>query len=251
MASDKPASVLRETDEQARRLARILLRSAPYAAMAVIDPEGGFPMVSRVLVGTDVDGVPVILVSALSAHTKALASDPRASLLAGEPGKGDPLAHPRLSVACSAEAVPHGTAAHLRIRGRFLARHTKAKLYVDFADFQFFRLRPQAANLNGGFGKAFRLTGDELVIRSDLTPVIADRWQSIVQDLLGTYPLLTARIAGEEKAGTASKWRIYAMDAAGFDLISGNKLLRHEFQKLLNNPGDIELIRTKIANLVP
>jgi putative heme iron utilization protein len=251
LASDKPASVLRETDEQARRLARILLRSAPYAAMAVIDPERGFPVASRVLVGTDVDGVPVILVSALSAHTKALAGDPRASLLAGEPGKGDPLAHPRLSVECIAEAVSHDTAAHVRIRGRFLARHAKAKLYVDFADFQFFRLQPQAANLNGGFGKAFRLTGEDLVIRSDLTPFIADRSESLVQDLLGTYPLLPARLAGEEKIGTTPKWRIYAMDAAGFDLISGNRLLRHEFQEPLNNPKDLELLIAKIANPVP
>lgn len=98
MATEKPLSVLRETDEDARRLAHILMRSAPYAAMAVIAPDTGFPAISRVLVGTDLDGVPVILVSTLSAHTKALQADPRASLLMGEPGKGDPLAHARLSV---------------------------------------------------------------------------------------------------------------------------------------------------------
>ena len=39
------------------------------------------------LVGTDTDGAAVILVSALSAHTKALEADPRVSLLAGEPGR--------------------------------------------------------------------------------------------------------------------------------------------------------------------
>ena len=103
IAEDQP-SPLRETDDDARKLARVLLRSARYAAIAVIDPETGFPFASRVLVATDIDGTPVILVSQLSAHTRALASDPRASLLTGEPGKGDPLAYPRLTTQCRAEA---------------------------------------------------------------------------------------------------------------------------------------------------
>ena len=80
--NDKP-SVLRETDDQARKQARILLRSARFASLAVIDPETDFPSVSRVLTGTDIDGVPVILVSGLSAHTKALSKDPGASVLFG------------------------------------------------------------------------------------------------------------------------------------------------------------------------
>jgi putative heme iron utilization protein len=159
--SDKP-SVIRETDEEARALARKLLRSAGYAALAVIDPDNGFPSASRVLLATDIDGVPVILVSALSAHTKALSRDVRASLLVGEPGKGDPLAYPRMTIQCEASGVDHGTTMHGRIRTRFLARHPKSKLYIDFLDFSFYRLQPIAASLNGGFGKAYRLRGEDL-----------------------------------------------------------------------------------------
>lgn len=248
---EKPSSVLRETDDEARRLARVLMRSAPYAAMAVLDPESGFPVVSRVLLGTDIDGVPVILVSGLSAHTRALANDARASLLTGEPGKGDPLAHPRLSVECLAEAVAHGTQQHERIRTRFLARHAKAKLYIDFADFQFFRLRPQAASLNGGFGKAYRLTGDDLTIVSDLTGEVADRSHSIVQDLLGSYRTLPDLIAAKAKHRIRSNWRIYAMDIGGFDLISDDHLLRYEFEEPLHQLADLKSQLPKIANPVP
>jgi len=64
--AEKP-SVIRETDDAARKLARVLLRSARYAALAVLDPDSGFPAVSRVLVGSDIDGAAVILVSSLSA----------------------------------------------------------------------------------------------------------------------------------------------------------------------------------------
>jgi len=249
--TETPFSALRETDEDARRLARVLLRSARYAAMAFIGPDTGFPAVSRVLVGTDCDGVPVILVSGLSAHTKALAKDPRASLLTGEPGKGDPLAHPRLSVECLAEAVARDTPQHQRIRDRFLARHAKAKLYIDFVDFQFFRLQPQAASLNGGFGKAYRLEGADLVIRSDLTAEMASQWRAAVQDLLGTYPYLPTQAAAELKLGKKQDWRIYGVDMAGFDLISGDKLLRYEFKAPLHHPQDLALFMAKIANPVP
>lgn len=249
--TQKPLAVLRETDQDALRLARILLRSARYAAMAFIAPDSGFPAVSRVLVGTDLDGVPVILVSMLSAHTKALALDPRASLLAGEPGKGDPLAHPRLSVECMAQAVVRGTGMDARIRSRFLARHSKAKLYSDFADFRFFRLVPLSASLNGGFGKAYRIDGDALVIRADLTDQMTALSQTLVQDLLGAYPYLATHIAASANAGTKAAWRIIGVDVAGFDLISGDKLLRHEFAEPLRDLREMPSHIAKIVNPVP
>ena len=161
--NDKP-SVIRETDEDARNQARALMHTAAHAALAVIDPETGFPSISRVLIASDADGVPVILVSGLAAHTRALLKDPRASALFGEPGKGDPLAHPRLTVRCSAERVERPSDAHDRIRVRFLKRHPKAKLYIDFPDFCFFRLIPLDASLNGGFGRAYILSSEDLVI---------------------------------------------------------------------------------------
>ncbi|MGG6896494.1 HugZ family protein [Rhizobium sp. BR 315] len=161
--NDKP-SVIRETDEDARNQARIFMHTAAHAALAVIDPETGFPSVSRVLTAMDTDGAPVILVSGLSSHTKALVKDPRASALFGEPGKGDPLAHPRLTVRCSAERVDRQGDAHARIRELFLERHPKSKLYIDFPDFCFFRLVPLDASLNGGFGRAYILSAEDLVI---------------------------------------------------------------------------------------
>ena len=155
--TDKP-SVLRDTDDEARKLARTLLRSARSAALAVLEPgENGFPFVSRALIGIDIDGTPVILISRLSTHTQALALDNRCSLLVGDVGKGDPLAHARMTVQCLAEKVERDDARHPRLRGRFLRRHPKAELYVDFPDFAFFRLTPQRASLNGGCGRAYVL----------------------------------------------------------------------------------------------
>ncbi len=231
--NDKP-SVIRQTDEEALRLGRTLLRSARYAALAVLDPDNGFPSVSRVLVGTDIDGVPVILVSGLSAHTRALSADPRASLLAGEPGKGDPLAHPRLSVQCVAEEVDRDGPLHSRIRARFLKRHPKAGLYIDFPDFRFFRLVPHAAGLNGGFGRAYILTGDDLVIHSPATGSIAADSEKIVRELVGHHSQVLAEITERLKGRSSRNWQICGLDAAGFDLFSGEIMLRHEFRHPLD-----------------
>ncbi|NLS04422.1 HugZ family protein [Rhizobium sp. P32RR-XVIII] len=233
------ASVLRETDDEARTLARILLRGARYGSLAVLDPETGFPVASRVLLGTDIDGVPVILVSALSAHTKALDADPRLSLLTGEPGNGDPLAHPRLTTQCIAEPVDRESAVHERIRTRFLDRHAKAKLYIDFADFRFFRLVPQSASLNGGFGRAYILEGADLVILSAANEAVAAQAQRIVQDLLERDPNLSEALARLFKGPYGAAWRICGVDCGGFDAISGDLLRRCEFKAPVDDPADI------------
>src|SRR5690606_16032337 len=112
--------VIRETDAEAIRLGKTLLREARYGALGVLDPETGAPFVSRAGVATDVDGTPLILISLLAAHTGALLADPRCSLLLGEPGKGDALAHPRISLSCTAVKLERRTAAHARAERRYL-----------------------------------------------------------------------------------------------------------------------------------
>ncbi|MEL7211729.1 MAG: pyridoxamine 5'-phosphate oxidase family protein [Pseudomonadota bacterium] len=154
---------IRETTDEARTLAKSLISEARFGAIGVIDPETDMPMVSRVAVGQAPDGTPLTLISDLSSHTKALKADPRCSLLVGEPeNKGDPLTHPRLTLQCIARFIAHGDAAYKEMRDHYLITHPKAKLYIDFADFSFALFDVQDAHLNGGFGKAFRLTPADL-----------------------------------------------------------------------------------------
>lgn len=160
--SDRP-SPIRPTDDEARTLARRLIDSARFGALGVHDPETGAPMVSRIAVATDPRGVPLTLISDLSHHTAALRADPTCSLLVGEPAdKGDPLTHPRLTVQARAVFVPRGGAEHAALRDHYLSQNAKARLYIDFADFSLVHLQPTGAWLNGGFGKAFVLTADDL-----------------------------------------------------------------------------------------
>ncbi|WP_375175595.1 HugZ family protein [Pseudooceanicola sp.] len=154
---------IRPTDDEARRLARDLLDAATFAALGVIDPETGAPFLSRVALACDAEGTPVSLISSLSAHATALRANPEASLLVGEPeDRGDPLTHPRLTVQARAVSIARDDPAFAALRDHYLALRPKSKLYIDFGDFYFIRFEVQRGFLNGGFGKAFRLTPGDL-----------------------------------------------------------------------------------------
>ncbi len=247
--NDKP-QVIRDTDDDARRQARILLRGARFAAIGVLDPETGFPFVSRVLLGMDSDGAAVILVSNLSAHTTALLADPRASLLTGEPGKGDPLAHPRLTLQCTAESVERDSDSHQRLRARFLARHPKAQLYIDFPDFRFFRLRPERANLNGGFGRAYHLSSADFFIPK-IDDDLFQTEEALLRDLGGRYPDLATRLATGLNGAPDADWRIAAIDSHGLDIVFKDLLIRHEFVTPITTVEHLLLELPKSVYAVP
>lgn len=158
-----PADLLQPVDDKVRTLARRLLGEARFGALAVLEPGGGHPFASRTAVATDADGAPLMLMSELSAHTAALRADARCSLLLGEPGSGDPLAHPRITVIGLARPLDRDTEAGHRARERYLAWHPKAALYADFGDFAFWRLEVQRASLNAGFGRASILQPGDLL----------------------------------------------------------------------------------------
>ncbi|MTJ05908.1 MAG: pyridoxamine 5-phosphate oxidase [Sediminimonas qiaohouensis] len=156
---DTPAPGIRPTDDDAREMARGLLAQARTAALAVLDPDTAGPMASRIAFGRAPDGLPLSLISDLAAHSRALAADPRCSLLLDGPtGRGDPLNHPRLTLQARAHFVRHGADRHEALLHHYLAQHPKAKLYAGFADFAFVLFDVDRAMLNGGFGKAYHLT---------------------------------------------------------------------------------------------
>ena len=59
--------------------------------------------------------------------------------------------------------ITRNDTAFTELRDHYLITHPKAKLYIDFADFNFVAFDIQSADLNGGFGKAFHLTASDLI----------------------------------------------------------------------------------------
>lgn len=163
--SDEPKiNPIRETDDEARALARDLIGSAIFASIAVLEPETGFPSVSRIAVMMEKSGLPVFLASDLSGHSKALAVDSRASIMFGEPpAKGDPLAFPRVSVFGKVEKIGRDNSNYQSFKEQWLQKHPKAQLYIDFGDFNFYQMVIERVALNGGFGKAFEMSGKDIL----------------------------------------------------------------------------------------
>lgn len=228
--------VLRETDDDARRLAKTLIREARFGALACLEPQSGAPLASRVALAADIDGAPIFLISQISPHFGALEADARASLLIGEPGKGDPLAHPRLTAIGQAEKIPRGEERD-GLRARYLGRHPKAALYVDFGDFAFWRLRVERVSLNGGFGKAFALTPDDV-----LTPQpdqLAEMETGAVAHMNEDHVDAIAAYATGLLGLAPGPWELASLDAEGLDLVLGDKVRRLWFETPLATAADM------------
>lgn len=160
-----PKDPYNPADDAARALARDILNAATYAALACLQPDTGFPTVTRITFATDANGRPVSLVSGLSQHTRALIANPACALLIGAPGeKGDPLIHPRLTLHARARFVSRGGMEEGALRSRFQAVRPKTKLYMELPDFRFVLFDVDTGLLNAGFGKAYLLTEQDLAM---------------------------------------------------------------------------------------
>jgi putative heme iron utilization protein len=223
-------------------LACHLLRTVRAGALATIDRETGGPFATLVTVATDYDGSPLLLVSGLSAHAANLDADPRASILLAAHGRGDPLAHPRLTVTGRVERSTEP-----RIRRRFLARNPKAELYADFPDFSFRRMTVDGAHLNGGFARAARLGPAELL--TDLTgaDALIEAEEGAVAhmnadhaDALGLYAV---RLAGAPDGN----WRATGCDPDGMDLAAGDLTARLPFPERVTDAGSLRRVLVGLA----
>lgn len=238
---------IRPTDDAAIRLAKTLIRNARYGAIATLDPETGSPIASRVGVATDIDGTPLILISLLAPHTRALIANPRCSLLVGETGKGDPLAHPRISLACHATKLDRDGEAHAQAKRRYLNRNPKAALYVELGDFSFFRLELQNSSLNGGFGKAYLLKREELLSEPSVSSALAGTEQGSIDhmnaDHLDAIDLYAAHFGKTDGGG----WTISGVDPEGMDLLNGDRVTRIWFPAPLSSAGDLRKVLVEMA----
>lgn len=245
---DRP-NVIRDTDSEAIEQAKTLVRTARYGALAALEPASGAPLASRVAVATDLDGMPLILVSALSEHTAALLADPRSSLLLGEPGKGDPLAHPRISLRCRAERLERGTPGHAQAERRYLNRHPKAKLYVGFPDFSFFRLEIKSASLNGGFGKAYRMSRADLVTDPGIAEALAATEQPAIDHMNADHRDAIDAYARAFAGAREDGWSITGIDAEGVDLALGDISRRIFFEAPLASATELRPVLVALAKL--
>jgi len=228
-------------------LAKSLLRMTRAGTLGSLDRNTGHPFASLVNVATDVDGSPLILTSRLSTHTANLEADGRASVLLAETGKGDPLAHPRLTVLGAFTRVARDGADEPRVRRRFLARHPKSELYADFGDFAFWRMTVASAHLNGGFARAADLKAADLLTDVADADELIDAEEGAVAHMNADHAEATRLYAVKLLGVDDGPWRISGLDPDGADLAAGDRTARLAFPQRVTSAGGLRQVLVELA----
>ncbi|MDB5601552.1 MAG: pyridoxamine 5-phosphate oxidase [Xanthobacteraceae bacterium] len=246
MPGRTPENAPQPADFDPVKLAKSLLRSIRAGTLATLDRHTGHPFASLVNVATDLDGAPLILVSKLATHTANLEVDGRASLLFAATGKGDPLAHPRLTVLGKLVPIPRGDD-DARVRRRFLARHPKAEMYAGFADFAFWRMDVASAHLNGGFARAADLKATDVLSdlgdAQELVEAEAGAVEHMNADHAEAVRLYAVKLLGEADGA----WRLTGLDPDGLDLALGDRTARLAFDERVIEAGQLRKVLVALA----
>jgi len=129
-------------------LSRTLVASSGTGTLSTLTGEG-YPYGSIVSFIHDNEGNPVILISDMAEHTINARNDQRASMLISEPsGEGDPLGKARLTLIGKLHLLDNPETE----RRDYLTKHEHASFYVDYEDFNFWKLSVHECRYVGGFG---------------------------------------------------------------------------------------------------
>lgn len=229
-----------EMIEDMSRAARDLVRGLDRATLATALPTlpsgaagSAWPYASLVLVAVDHDLSPILLLSDLAEHTKAIGADDRVSLLFdGTGGLDQPLTGARVTLLGRAARATDG-----RPGERFLARHPDAAMYAGFGDFHFYRVALERAHLVAGFGKIRGLAAAELVPApppAGLAESEADIVSHMNADHADALQLYAKKLLGLP----GSDWRMTGIDAEGIDLRRAGQVARLPFDAPLASAAD-------------
>jgi putative heme iron utilization protein len=196
--------------ERARTLVH-LARSGMLSTLSRRHP--GHPFGSVMPYAPDPRGAALLLISTMAMHTQNLEADPRASLLATQPGwTEDPLAGGRVTLM--------GRAARVLDREReaaravYLARHPKAAFWVDFEDFAFWRLEVTDVYFVGGFAAMDWVTGDAYAAaRPD---PLADAAEGILEHMNRDHAEALLALARAHADAAAEEATMLSVDRLGF-----------------------------------
>jgi putative heme iron utilization protein len=141
-----------DNNKRAAEAARALLAAESVSLLSTISiRRPGTPYGSLTPYALSAAGAPLLLLSALAAHTHNLRADPRAGLFVGDhTAAADPQAGARLSLMGRAVPVAADDAPDARVR--YLARWPRTVDTVALHDFSFWRFDIEEARFIGGFG---------------------------------------------------------------------------------------------------
>jgi len=234
------------SDFDAARLARSLLRRSRQGALATLMPGSGDPYCSLVNVASHPDGSPILLISRLALHTRNLLGDARASLMLDERAEGDPLEGSRIMLSGRAEQASGDDVAILR--RRYLNAHPSSEAFVNFKDFSFFRIRPTGAHLVAGFGRIVDLKPEQFLTGIADAAALLEAEQGAVDHMNADHRDAMNLYATKLLGAKTDDWRCTGCDPCGMDLQAGTTTLRLDFPQRIVTPAALRQILRQLAD---
>src|SRR3954469_15418231 len=199
---------------------KTLVASETRGALSTIaaQPEG-YPYGSVASYGLDARGNPLLFVSTMAVHTQNALRDPRASLLVAEPvpDGADPLASGRVTLIGEMRVIEPSD--RELARERYLDANPAAAYYIDFGDFEFYRLTVRSIRYVGGYGRMSWVEPEQYAV-AEPDPLIgaaAGIIEHMNDDHADAQLLFCRHFAGRAETTSAS---MSAVDRYGFEMIA-------------------------------
>lgn len=233
-----------QTADTAALEARALYARRPEGVLSTISLDvPGYPFGSIVPYASDARGQPVILISEIAQHTKNIRADHRVSLTLAEDAE-DAQAAGRVTILGDAKPVP---AAEVEaVRTRYERRFPASAAYHAQHDFSFFRIEPVRVRYIGGFGRIHWVEA-EAFCRAN--PFAGAGETSMVEHMNGDHVdamrdyCRLYNVHCEDRDTP----KLAGIDAEGFELRVGKRLLRIDFDAPAETAKDVRMAMVALA----
>lgn len=214
--------------------ARSLVRQGGASTLSTMSARRpGFPFGSVMPYAEDEHGEPLLLISSMAMHTQNLLADPRCTLLICESGDGDILGRGRVSLMGEARQV-EGDAIPAA-REQYLAAQAAAAQWIEYSDFQLFRISLIDIYFVGGFGVMGWVAAEEY--RQAEPDPLLDSAQHIIQHMNEDHADALTLLANTHGYADVEAAAMTSVDRLGFHV----KLRTNEGQRggRINFPASV------------
>jgi putative heme iron utilization protein len=231
---------MKSGDDQARA-ARQVLAGTFHGVLSTHSLEHeGYPFGSVVPYVLDQHGLPLLLLSHLSQHTKNLDADGRCGLTVVEAGAGDVQERGRLSAV--GDVTPSGPDADSE---RYFRYFPHARLYFEQLGFRFYRFTPLRFHWNGGFATA-RWLGIERIVRTN--PLSRELQERIVKQMNENHAdALRRYLTATDGINDTDGVTLLGIDAEGIDLRVMNELCRIPLTRMIGSDAEANQVLVEMA----
>ena len=209
----------------------------------------GVPFGSIMPYAENEHGEPAFLISTMAMHTQNLLGDPRCSLLASEASE-DPLGAGRVTLV--GEAKPVADADRGATREPYLDSHPNSRYWVDFKDFEFFKLTVAEVYFVGGFGVMGWVDAEDY--RAARPDPLAQHAAGICEHMNEDHEAAMISMAKAYRGIVATDARMSSIDRLGFHMrletSDGMKSTRLGFDESVETPADARRVLVAMVRAI-